>query len=82
LRAQAHAVSPRRGAAQAVTNGGGTPFNVPFTVTISSAAYTGQQSAWNWQATYQGSGTVSGALSQVRMSATRRGASAAALAFR
>lgn len=51
---------------QVLTNGKNTPLNPPYALAISSAAYTGQLSAWNWGSTYQGNNTLGGLLSQVR----------------
>ncbi|KAK9822485.1 hypothetical protein WJX81_001062 [Elliptochloris bilobata] len=45
-----------------LTNGASTTLTPPYTLTIHSDAYTGQQSAWNWQSTYQGGGTLGGAV--------------------
>ena len=65
LHADMHALTwpcPR----QVLTNGKTTPLNPPYALTIFSAAYTGQLSAWNWDSTYQGNNTLGGLLSQVR----------------
>ncbi len=59
--------------AQAIANGGSAPFSVPYSVSISYAGYTGQETAWNWDSSFQGSGTITGTLSQVRTSPPPRG---------
>ena len=51
---------------QALSNGGDSPVSTPYMVTVTSAAYTGQMSAWNWESTYRGGGTVGGMLTSVR----------------
>lgn len=51
---------------QALTNGDDSPVSTPYMVTMNSAAYTGQISAWNWESTYRGGGTVGGMLTSVR----------------
>ena len=51
---------------QALTNGGDSTISTPYLVTVDSAAYTSQISAWNWESTYRGGGTVGGMLTSVR----------------
>ena len=53
-------------AAQMLTNGGSTALEPPYNLFISSSQYTGQMSAWNWESTYQGGGTLGGSITSVR----------------
>ncbi len=59
--------------AQAIANMGGAPFSVPYSVSINYAGFTGQESGWNWDSSYQGSGTITGTLSQARTSPPSHG---------
>ncbi len=63
-----HRCTARLRAAQAIANMGGAPFSVPYSVSINYAGFTGQESGWNWDSSYQGSGTITGTLSQARTS--------------